>query len=109
MLHADDRCFRHLGVTDRQVFEIDRRYPFAAGLDHVLGAVGDLHVAVAVDGRDVAGVEQAILVEDRIALDLVIALATAGPRTLRRPNVLPSQGSGLPLSSVIFISTPNGG
>ena len=30
-----------------------------------LAAVGDLHVAVAVDGGDVAGVEEAFLVEDR--------------------------------------------
>ena len=65
MAHADHRGFGHLGMADRQVLQVDRGDPFAARLDHVLGAVGDLHVAVAVDGRDVAGVEEAVLVEDR--------------------------------------------
>ena len=33
---------------------------------------------------------------------------TAGPRTIRRPNALPSCGMRLPSSSTIFISTVNG-
>ena len=64
MLDADHRRFRHLGMADGEVLQLDRGDPFAARLDHVLGAVGDLHVAVRVDGRDVAGVEKALLVED---------------------------------------------
>jgi transposase len=35
--------------------------------------------------------------------------AVAGPATFNRPKVLPSQGSCLPPSSVIFICTPKGG
>ena len=68
MADADDGGFRDLGMADREIFEIDRGNPLAAGLDHVLGAVGDLHVAVRIDGRDVAGIEEAVLVEDFFAL-----------------------------------------
>ena len=57
MMDADHGGFRHRGMADREVFQIDRRNPFAAGLDHVLGAIGDPHVAVRIDGGDVAGVE----------------------------------------------------
>ena len=39
--------------------------PLAAGLDEVLGAVGDLHVAVGVDRGHVAGAEPAVLGELR--------------------------------------------
>ena len=60
MPDADHRGLGHLGMADREVFEVDRGNPFAARLDHVLGAVGDLHVAVRVDGGDVAGVEEAL-------------------------------------------------
>ena len=64
MLDADHGGFRHLGVADREILQVDRGDPLAARLDDVLGAVGDLHVAVAVDGGDVAGVEEAVVVED---------------------------------------------
>ena len=64
MADADHGGLRHLGMADREIFQVDRGNPFAAGLDHVLGAVGDLHVAVLVDGGDVAGVEEAFVVED---------------------------------------------
>ena len=65
MRDADHRRLGHLGMADGEVLQVDRGNPFAARLDHVLGAVGDLHVAVRVDGGDVAGVEEALLVEDR--------------------------------------------
>src|SRR5665811_1928082 len=50
----------HPAVADGDVFQLDGADPFAAGLDHVLGAVGDLHVAIGVDGGDVAGREPAL-------------------------------------------------
>jgi hypothetical protein len=64
------------GVSHLDVLEVDRTDPFAAGLDHVLAAVGDLHVAVGVNRRDVARREPAAvgLVDERIAaLTLEIA------------------------------------
>src|SRR5262245_46457182 len=68
MLHADHRCFRHFGMADGEVLEVDRGNPLAARFDHVLGAVVDLHMAVAVDGGDVTGVEETLLVEERVIL-----------------------------------------
>src|SRR2546428_4713939 len=53
MLHPDDRSLRDRGMRDRDVLEIDRADPFAARLDDILRAVGDLDVAVGVDGADV--------------------------------------------------------
>src|SRR5918992_3064302 len=46
MAHADHRGLGDRGVRDRDVLEVDRADPFAAGLDHVLRAVGDLDVAL---------------------------------------------------------------
>ena len=78
MAHADDGGLRHLGMADGEVFDVDRGNPLAARFDHVLGAVGDLQVAVAVDGADVAGVEEAFLV-DHVAVALVIGSRDRGP------------------------------
>ena len=66
MAHADHRGFGDLGMADRDILHLDRGNPFAARLDDVLGAVGDLHIAVAVDGGDIAGVETAFVVEDSL-------------------------------------------
>ena len=40
---GDHRRLDHVGVGHHLVLELDRGDPLAAGLDHVLGAVGDLH------------------------------------------------------------------
>ena len=64
MMDADHGGFGDRGMADREIFQVDRRNPFAAGFDHILGAVGDPHVSVRVDGGDVAGVEIAVVVED---------------------------------------------
>ncbi len=58
---------RRLGVAHGDVLDVDRADPLAARLDHVLGPVGDLHEAVVVDGGHVAGVEEALVVEDLAA------------------------------------------
>jgi hypothetical protein len=50
----------HGRVRHRDVLQVDGADPLAAGLDHVLAAVGDLHEAVGVDGGDVAGGEPAV-------------------------------------------------
>ena len=70
--------FRDRGMADREVLQVDRRNPFAAGLDDVLGAVGNPHVAVRIDGGDVAGVEEAVLVEN-FGIDAVIGLGHRRP------------------------------
>ena len=82
MADADHGGLRHLGMADREVFEIDRGNPFAARLDHVLGAVGDLHVAVRVHGGDVAGIEEAVAVEDIAAVALEVGARDRGPAHL---------------------------
>ena len=45
--HADHRRLEHVGVGHDLALELDRGDPLAAGLDDVLGAVGDLHEAAA--------------------------------------------------------------
>src|SRR6266478_4800956 len=67
----------NFGMSDREIFQIDRRNPFAAGFDHVLRAVRDPHVSMLVDGRDVAGVEIAVLVEN-VGIDAEICLRYRG-------------------------------
>ena len=91
MPDADHRGLGHLGVADREILELDRGNPFAARLDHVLGAVGDLHVAVRVDGGDVAGVEKAVRVEDVAAFVLEIGSRDRGPAHLE-----PAEGLAVP-------------
>jgi hypothetical protein len=44
--HADHRRLQHRRVAHGEVLQFDRADPFAAGLDHVLAAVGQLDVAV---------------------------------------------------------------
>src|SRR4029079_14967390 len=90
MINADHRGFRYRGMTDGEGFQIDRREPFAAGLDDVLGTVGDPHVAMRVDGRDVTGVEIALVVQD-IGIDAEIGLGDGGPGDLE-----PAEGLAVP-------------
>src|SRR5438034_10000272 len=52
--HADDRGFSDRWMRHGDVLQVDRADPFAARLDHVLRAIGNLHVAFRVDRSDVA-------------------------------------------------------
>src|SRR5438128_3120519 len=82
MLDTDHRGLGDRRVCHRDVLEIDRADPFAARLDHVLRAVGDLDVAVGVDGAHVARGEPAVL--QRItALALEVALEDPRPSHLQ--------------------------
>jgi hypothetical protein len=63
MGNRDDGGLGDHGMGHDLVLELDRADPFAARLDHVLGAVAQLDVAVVVDGGDVAGLEPAVLGE----------------------------------------------
>ena len=74
---ADHRRFRYRGMRDRDVLQIDRADPFAARLDHVLGAIGDLHVAVGIERGHIAGGEPAVSQSPAFALE--IAARDPGP------------------------------
>src|SRR5438067_1426266 len=82
MLDADHRRLGDRRMRYRDVLEIDRADPFAARLDHVLRAVGDLNIAVGIDGAYVAGREPAI--PQRVAaLALEVALDHPRPAHLQ--------------------------
>src|SRR5438094_694715 len=71
--HRDDRGLQHLGMVHDHRLDVDGRDPLAAGLDEVLRAVGDLHVALGIDGCDVARAEPAVGGEavDRLGIVVV--------------------------------------
>src|SRR3974377_730488 len=75
----------------REIFQIDRRNPFAAGFDHILGAVGDLHVAVLVHGCDVTGIAPAVAPETFAPFPFEIAF-----RHRRTAYLQPSEGLAVP-------------
>ncbi|MCP1865438.1 hypothetical protein ACVMGC_005544 [Bradyrhizobium barranii subsp. barranii] len=50
MRNTNHRRFDDFGVGHRQVFEFDRRYPFASGLDDVLRAIRNLHITRSLSG-----------------------------------------------------------
>ena len=50
-------------VADGEVLQLDCRDPLAAGLDHVLGTIGDFHVTERVHVGDIAGVEPVLVIE----------------------------------------------
>ena len=61
MENPDDRSLCHRRVTDCGALPVNRRNSLAMGLDHTLGAVGDLHVTIRVDGGDITGIEPRFL------------------------------------------------
>ena len=90
MLDADHRGFRDLGVADREVLDVDRGYPFAPGLDHVLGAVGDLHVAV----RSMVATSPVSKKPSGSRMSLV--LLEIGARDRRAAHLEPAEGLAVP-------------
>ena len=60
MRHTDAGGHGHGRVRHGDIFHIDRADPFTARLDHILAAVGDLHVAVRIDGGHIARREPAV-------------------------------------------------
>src|SRR5712671_7540009 len=59
-MDGDDGGLPHLRVAHQRIFKIDGTDPLAARLDQILRAIRDTHVALAVDGRDIAGPEPAV-------------------------------------------------
>ena len=85
-------------MAHQGILQIDRTDPLAAGLDQVLGAVGDLHVALGVDGGDVAGPQPAVvgpLVAELVRI--VIGGGDPGPARLQLAHGLavPRHQSGV--------------
>src|SRR5579863_3019587 len=54
MGNADDSRLGNRGMSNRDILELDRTDPFAAALDHIFRTIRDLHVAVGIDGCDIA-------------------------------------------------------
>ena len=73
MVDADSGRVGDLRMADRDVLDVDGGDPLPAGLDHILGAVGDDHGADPVDRGDIAGVEIAFGVEHMAAGALEVA------------------------------------
>ena len=86
-----------LRVRHDLVLQLDRADPLAAGLDQVLRAVDEPEAAVAVDGRDVAGAQPAVVGELRAAALAAVVLASrsTGPRPASRRWRSSSHGCGL--------------
>ena len=80
MRNGNHRGLGDIVMSDCGIFQIDRAYPFAAGLDDVFAAVGDLHVAVRVDRRDIACMEPTVLLDRGAARLGIIEIAADDPR-----------------------------
>src|SRR5208282_1480620 len=106
MRDGDDRGFENVRVRHGEVLDLDRGNPLAAGLDHVLHPVGQLHVTVRIDRADIAGSEPSVLVNDLAALALEIAGNHPVAAHLSSPTETPSCGRSRPSPPTILSSTP---
>ena len=88
MRDADDRGDGNRGMAGRDILYLDRADPFAARFDDILRAVGNLHIAFAVDRADVAGIEKAFIVEHIAALATEIAARDRRPLDHQPPRRL---------------------
>src|SRR3546814_11448545 len=79
MRDPDDGAGLDVGVRGGGFLDRDRADPFAARLDPILGAVGDLHDPVGMHDRDIAGVEPAASFDGRSVLAEIA-------RSLDRPD-----------------------
>ena len=68
-----------VGVGHQRVLQVDRGDPLAAGLDDVLGAVGQREEAVPVEGADVTGAQPAVAELLRVGV-VVLVVAGGDPR-----------------------------
>ncbi|KAF5289622.1 hypothetical protein FQR65_LT20784 [Abscondita terminalis] len=92
--HADDGGLGHGRVAHGGVLHVDGGDPFAARLDHVLGAVHELQEAVRIDGGHVARGEEAFRVHGRAALALEVAVGDPGAAHAQVARALPDSCLG---------------
>ena len=63
--YAHDRGVEHVGMVEQDVLHLDAVHVLAGADDHVLGPVDEVHEALVVDARDVAGAEPTAREEHR--------------------------------------------
>jgi fatty-acyl-CoA synthase len=85
---SDRRRFQDARAADSGILELDRADPFPAGLDHVLGSVGEPECVVGMDDRDVAGVEPVFGI-DAVRVLLEIAPDDGATARLQMPGADP--------------------
>ena len=78
---GDDRGIRDLGMRQQQRLELGRRHLVALVLDELLEAVDDLELAVVVHLRDVAGVQEAVVVDGLVGRVVLAQVAEHDVRT----------------------------
>ena len=105
--HADDAGLEHRRVGHQRVLQLDRADPLAAGLDDVLGPVGQREEAVGGERADVAGAQPAVVGTSpgRARRRRGSAPVIHGPRTSSSPTDLPSAGMTSPSGPTIRAST----
>src|ERR1700747_1428542 len=81
MWQTNSRGLSHIRMTHCRVFEIDRADPLTPGLDHILAAIDDLHAALGIDRRAVAGAEPALGIERALAGGFVLIVGADDPGT----------------------------
>ena len=93
MVATDHGGFGHLGVIGGHVLHVDGRNPLTAGLDHILGAIGNRHIAPGVDARHIAGLEPARLgMRLGVAVQRVVVGADPGAANFQRAEGLAIPG-----------------
>ena len=107
---ADHGGLEHVGMADDRVLQLDARDPLAAALDHVLGAIGDLHVAVRrrSSRRRRCGTSRRGT-RRRSAGRRSTPAAIHGPAHLQLADALAVPRQRVPASSTTRISTPGSG
>ena len=103
---GDHRGLQDAGMADREVLDLDRADPLTAGLDHVLGAIGDGDEAVGIHVRHVAGAEPAVVIHHLAAGALEVAGQHPVAARLDLADRMPSRGNSWPSSSTTRTSTP---
>ncbi len=97
--HCHHRGLLHGRMPHERVLQVYRADPLAAGLDEVLGTVGDANVPLWIDGHDVTGPEPAVHGE-LVRLGGVLEVALRDPRApdlqLAHRDSVPRRRPGLP-------------
>ena len=86
--HGDDRHHGHIRVLVDEALDHGGADALAAPVDHLLEAAGEPDVAVLVDDGQVAGLEEAVLVEDLGVLLGVLVVAGEDGRALEQELAL---------------------